>query len=128
MLADLILLIHLAVVVFNVGGLLVIWLGAALGWAWVRNRVFRFTHIGLMGFIAAEAVLGITCPLTTIEDWLRGEQNEKGFVARWVHSVMFYEAPTWVFTASYVTFFLAVALTWWLIPPRARSMRGNMTA
>jgi Protein of Unknown function (DUF2784) len=118
MLADLILFTHLLIVVFNVGGLIAIWLGAALGWGWIRNRLFRFTHIGLMGFIAAEAILGVTCPLTTLENLLRGETMNKGFIAQWVHKLMYYDAPPWVFTTSYVAFFALVALTWWSIPPK----------
>jgi hypothetical protein len=35
-----------------------------------------------------------------------------------VHRVMFYSAPEWVFTVLYVGFALAVAATFWLIPPR----------
>jgi hypothetical protein len=123
MFADLVLFIHFLIVVFNVGGLVAIWIGAAFGWAWVRNRLFRFTHIGLMGFIAMEALLGITCPLTTIEDWLRGETSDKGFIARWVHTLMFYEAPAWVFTVGYVTFFVLVALTWCCVPPTKRHVK-----
>jgi hypothetical protein len=39
-LADLILLFHLTFVLFVTGGLLCIWIGAALGWRWVRNYCF----------------------------------------------------------------------------------------
>jgi hypothetical protein len=117
MLADLVLLLHAAIVVFNVGGLLVIWLGAWRGWAWVRNRAFRLTHLGLILFIVAEAILGITCPLTTLEDWLRGETQAQGFIARWVTSWMFYDAPAWIFTLIYSKFGALVAATWVLVPP-----------
>jgi Protein of Unknown function (DUF2784) len=118
MLADLILVLHVAIVVFNIGGLFAIWLGAALGWAWVRNRVFRFIHLGLILFIVAEAVLGITCPLTDWEDALRGTVTERSFIARWIHGWFFYDAPPWVFTAAYATFGAMVLLTWFGIPRR----------
>ena len=36
-LADLILIAHFAFVLFVVGGLALIWIGAVAGWRWVRN-------------------------------------------------------------------------------------------
>jgi Protein of Unknown function (DUF2784) len=118
MLADLILTLHFAIVLFNIGGLIAIWLGAWLGWGWVRNRVFRAVHLGLILFIVAEALLGVTCPLTTLEDWMRGEPHQQGFIARWVSSWLFYDAPAWVFVLAYSKFGALVAATWVLVPPR----------
>ena len=40
-LADVVAVLHLGYVVFVVLGLLVILLGRALGWEWIRNRWFR---------------------------------------------------------------------------------------
>ena len=37
LLADVVLVLHFAYVLFVVGGLVAIWLGCALGWRWVRN-------------------------------------------------------------------------------------------
>jgi hypothetical protein len=118
--ADLILVVHFAFVSFVVGGLAVTWIGAALRWEWVRNRWFRVAHLAAICFVAAEALLGVMCPLTVWEDALRGRGGETAFVARWVHRVMFYDLPDWVFTAAYVLFALVVALTWWLVPPQRR--------
>jgi hypothetical protein len=118
--ADLILVVHFAFVAFVVGGLAVIWIGAALRWEWVRNGWFRVAHLAAICFVAAEALLGVMCPLTVWEDALRGRGGETAFVARWVHRVMFYDLPDWVFTAAYVLFALVVALTWWLVPAQRR--------
>ena len=41
MIADVVLLVHFAIVVFIVGGLAAVWIGAALGWAWIRNPWLR---------------------------------------------------------------------------------------
>lgn len=71
-LADLVLAIHFALAAFVTLGLLLIPVGAICSWQWVRNRIFRTVHAGLMVFVAAEAVIGMTCPLTTIEAYLRG--------------------------------------------------------
>ena len=66
-LADLILIAHGAVVLFIVAGLPAIWIGASCGWRWVRNFWFRVAHLAAIVFVAAEALLGIACPLTVWE-------------------------------------------------------------
>ena len=121
LLADVVLVVHFAFVAFVVGGLAAIWLGAALGWRWVRNRRFRLAHLAAICFVAGEALFGVMCPLTVWEDALRGRGSETGFIARWIHSVMFYELPPWVFTVAYVSFAAVVAATWWLVPPARRA-------
>ena len=123
LLADAILVIHTLFVLFVVGGLGVIWIGAAAGWRWVRNFWFRTAHLAAIAFVAAESLAGIWCPLTVWEDALRGRHEEKSFIARWIHRVMFYDFPEWVFTAAYVLFALAVTASWWLIRPD--SSRGK---
>jgi len=119
-LADLILIVHFAFVSFVVGGLVLVWIGAAAGWTWVRNLWFRVAHLAAILFVAGEALAGVWCPLTIWEDTLRGVQAEKSFVARWIHRVMFYDFPGWMFTIAYVAFALVVAATWWGIRPRKR--------
>ena len=116
--ADIVLVVHFAFVAFVVGGLAAIWIGAAARWRWVRNFRFRVTHLAAIVFVAAEALLGVMCPLTVWEDALRGRESEVGFIARWIHGVMFYELPGWVFTALYVAFALVVVFTYWYVPPR----------
>ena len=122
-LADLILVIHFLFVSFVVGGLALIWIGAAAGWRWVRNWWFRIAHLGAIFLVAAEALLGMVCPLTVWEDALRGAPTETSFVARWLHRVLFYSFPEWVFTVAYVLFALAVAATFWLVPLQRRRNR-----
>jgi hypothetical protein len=119
-LADVVLVVHFAFVAFVVGGLAAIWIGAALGWHWVRRFWFRVAHLIAICFVAAEALAGVMCPLTVWEDALRGRTSELGFIARWIRSVMFYELPLWVFTLAYVLFAAVVAVTFWLVPPVRR--------
>ena len=121
MIADAILVVHFLIVAFNLGGLLAVWVGAALGWQWIRNPWFRYVHLAAMAFVAAEAVLGIACPLTVWEDALRGGARPDSFIGRWVRSVMFYEAPEWVFTTAYVAWALATLATLRFVPPRRRA-------
>jgi hypothetical protein len=118
-LADLILVIHFALVVFIVAGLPLIWIGAALGWQWVRNPWFRLAHLTGILFVAFEAVIGMVCPLTTWEAELRdGQAPETGFIERYVGGLLFYDLPPWVFTFCYLGFALAVALTYYQFPPK----------
>lgn len=121
MIADAILVVHFLVVLFNVGGLLAVWLGAALGWQWIRNPWFRYAHLAAIGFVAGEAVLGVACPLTMWEDVLRGGARPESFVGRWVRWLLFYQAPEWVFTVAYVGWALATLATLRLVPPRRKA-------
>jgi hypothetical protein len=119
--ADAILVVHFLIVVFIVGGLLAVWAGAALGWEWVRNPWFRWLHLGAIGFVAAEALLGVACPLTVWEDMLRGNVRTESFVGRWVRYFLYYEAPAWVFTVAYLGWAAATLATLRLVPPRKRA-------
>ena len=120
LLADVILIVHFLFVAFVVGGLALIWIGAAAGWQWVRNFWFRVAHLAAIAFVAGEALVGVWCPLTVWEDALRGVRGEKSFVARWIHRLMFYDFPGWVFTTAYVSFALVVIATLVWLPPRQR--------
>lgn len=116
--ADAILVVHFAFVLFVVGGFALILAGGLAGWRWVRNRAFRYAHLAAIVFVAAEALAGIACPLTVWEDALRRASPEApGFVARWVGRLLYYDLPGWIFTATYVAFAIAVAVTLRLIPP-----------
>jgi hypothetical protein len=119
-LADLVLIAHFTFVLFIVGGLAIVWIGAAAGWQWVRNFWFRVAHLAAIVFVACEALAGVWCPLTIWEDALRGVHAEKSFVARWIHRVLFYDLPGWMFTIAYVVFAFIVAATWWWIRPNKR--------
>lgn len=121
MLADLILIVHFTVVAFIVGGLILTWIGAALGWRWIRNPWFRWLHLAAIAFVAAEALLGIACPLTVWEDALRGGARGESFIGRWVGRILFYNAPPWVFTTIYVAWTAATLLTLRFVPPRRKA-------
>jgi hypothetical protein len=120
--ADAVVIVHFSYVAFVVVGLLAVLLGLAGRWRWVRNVWFRSVHLLAILVVAAEAICGITCPLTTWEQQLRalaGDASDRGdFIADWVHRLLFYECPPWVFTLSYVLFGLVVLATFVLAPPR----------
>lgn len=120
MLADLILLVHAAFVLFVVGGLVATWVGAILGLEWARNPWFRGIHLAAIAFVVAQSVLGYACPLTIWEDALRGTAADEGFIQRGVRALLYWRAPPWVFTLAYAVFGALVAATWWRVPPRRR--------
>lgn len=116
--ADAVLVVHFAFVAFVVGGLALIWIGKTLRWGWVRNFWFRIAHLGAIAFVALEAVIGVACPLTVWEYLLRGDRpNGPSFVERLLAPLIFYDLPSWTFTALHVGFALLVALTFWRAPP-----------
>lgn len=125
MFADFVLLLHFAVVVFVVGGLVLIIAGNMRGWRWVNGLWFRLAHLGAIGTVAAESWFGITCPLTALEIWLRSEAGEAlysvSFIEHWLHRLLFYNAPSWVFVIGYSLFGLLVLVTWWYFPPRSKT-------
>lgn len=124
LLADLIVVLHLVFVLFVLLGELGVLVGAAAGWTWIRRFRLRFAHLVCAWIPAVEALVGVVCPLTDWERELRksaGQSTEEiGFVARLVRDVLFYDAPPWVFGASYVAFALLVTASFVWIPPRKR--------
>jgi hypothetical protein len=122
LLADLLLVAHVAVVVFIVGGLALIAVGGALEWGWVRLFWWRVLHLAAMGFVAVGAVVGWVCPLTVWEDALRRRAGEAeygtGFVQYWLERLLYHDWPGWAFTVLYLVVFGAILAAWRLVPPR----------
>lgn len=126
LLADVILVIHFAVAAYITLGLPVIWAGRLLGWAFVRNPWFRYSHAGLMGVVLLESLAGIFCPLTAWESGLRQAADAgyagdgQSFVARWMGEILFHDLGETAYTVIYALFFVSVVLTLWLVPVRRR--------
>lgn len=127
LLADAILLLHVAIVVFVVGGEALILLGGWRRWAWVRSLRLRVVHAALVVFIALQAWLGQLCPLTVWEQALRrsaGQASyETGFIEHWLGRLLYVQAPWWVFVLGYSAFAALVLASWRWVPPRGRRMR-----
>jgi len=124
-LADVVVALHVAYVGFVVGGLLAVLLGALLRWQWVRNRWFRLAHTLAIIIVAGEALANVRCPLTVWENELRRragqDVSEATFLGRFLHNLIFFDFPLWVFTAGYVGFTLLVLATLVFVPPRWRT-------
>lgn len=119
--ADLVLAVHAAFVAFVVFGLVLILLGKALSWSWVRNRAFRLAHLAAIVVVASQAWLGVVCPLTTLEMSLRRRAGaaayEGTFISHWLDSLLYYDLPSWVFVVCYTAFAALVLASWFVVPP-----------
>jgi hypothetical protein len=122
-LADVVVVIHAGFVGFVVFGMMAIVAGLVLGWGWVRNFWFRMAHLAAIALVAAQALAGVICPLTILENHLRqlaGQETYPGaFVGYWAHRLIFFRGDPWVFTLAYCLFGLAVVAVFVLGPPRS---------
>lgn len=120
-LADLILVVHALFIVFVVMGWMLTVIGGFLGWQWILNAWFRCVHLACIGVVVLQSWVGVVCPLTSWENDLRlaaGEPAyEIGFIATWLHRLIFLHAPVWAFTLAYTLFGFAVLATWMWRPP-----------
>lgn len=121
-LADTLLVLHVAFVAYVVLGLMVIYLGHFMAWNWVRNLWFRGSHLVAIGIVVMQSWLGVICPLTTWEMALRERAGaatyEGSFIQHWLHAILYFDAPEWVFILSYTVFGGLVLLSWFVIRPR----------
>jgi hypothetical protein len=121
-LADVVLVAHVGVAAFVVMGLVLVVAGNAMGWRWVNHPWFRIGHLVAISVVVAEAWLGLACPLTTLEMWLRSQAGATtyggGFVEHWLQQILYYDAPAWVFVLAYTVFGALVVAAWWAFPPK----------
>jgi hypothetical protein len=79
----------------------------------------------LILLVVLESWAGITCPLTTREQWLRewsaGRTYRGDFIANLVHDGLFVDAPPWAFTLVDSLLGAAVLSGYWCVPPRRRT-------
>ena len=119
--ADVILLVHVLFVIFVVFGLVIIFIGNALAWSWVRNPWFRLMHLIAIAVVVVQSWLHIICPLTIIEMDLRaqagGTAYSGSFISHWLEVILYYQAPPWVFVVCYTTFGVMVVAGWFLVRP-----------
>src|SRR5688572_24415453 len=95
-----------AVALLHAGYALFVVVGLVFRWRWVRNFWFRLAHLLAIAAVGAEAVLGVVCPFTTLENSLRArgglDPYPGDFLGYWAHRLLFLEAPPWVFTTGHV--------------------------
>ena len=125
LLADALLLIHVRFVGFVVLGLLAIYAGCFLHWHWVRNRWFRILHLMAIAIVVLQAWLGMICPLTIWEMALREKAGAAvyagSFIQHWLHKLLYWQAPDWVFIVVYTVFGALVLASWFIVRPDTRT-------
>ena len=113
---------HVAVIAFNVSGLIAIPLGAWRAWRFVRVFWWRALHLGALALVALQAVLGETCFRTIWEsDFLAraGESaSNEPIIQKWISRIIFWPFPLWVFAVLYVGVCIYTLLLWRLVPPQ----------
>ncbi len=87
-LADVVMVVHLAFILF-------VAVGALLAWRWPR---LVWLHVPAVAWGVSIIAIGYECPLTPLEKWLRrragDEGYESGFVDRYVEDVIYPEELT----------------------------------
>jgi polyferredoxin len=116
-LAEAILAAHLVIIAFNIAGLVVIPVGAVLGWRIVRVAWLRLLHLALLAIVAGQALAGRACILTIWQDRLEGGAAQPPpMIMHFVNGLIYWDFPLWVFTILYVVVFLYVVALVFLVP------------
>ena len=120
LIADIVLTFHFCVVIFITFGFFLIPIGYKFGWVWIENLKLRIFHCGMMMFVTFETLLGITCPLTSIENNLRGIYESTSFVSYWIKQIIYWDSPAQFFIILYCVLLVWTFLMWKLFPPRIK--------
>jgi hypothetical protein len=115
--ADAVLAVHLAIIAFNVAGLIIIPVGARAGWRIVGIAWLRLLHLGLLAVVAGQALAGRACILTIWQnDFANQNQSADPLIMRWVNHLIYWNLPFWTFTVIYICVFLYVLCLSVLVP------------
>ena len=103
--------------------LILVFAGRAAGWSWVRNPWFRVLHVAAIAVVVIQSWLNVICPLTTFEMSLRSRAGAAtyagSFIAHWLETVLYYQAPAWVFMVCYTAFGALVVASWYWVRPHS---------
>jgi len=130
-LADITALLHGLVVLYIAGGLVAIPIGLWRRSRFARRFWFRFPHLILCVVVPLFELFNEPCPLTTLEQWLRGQQAAGGtyegsFIAHYVHAAIHLPVPPEALAAPlFVVLALVVGLYIWRGPERKAKGRAG---
>jgi uncharacterized protein DUF2784 len=117
-LAAAVLAAHLAIILFNLFGLVAVPIGGVCGWRFVHVRWWRVLHVASLAVVALQATLGRACFLTLWQAGLEGGKPPAPLIMRWVERLIYWPLPLWVFSALYIAVFGYALLLLRLVPPR----------
>ena len=115
---DFIIFFHFVIVIFITSLLVLIPLGYKFNWKLLQNKTVRKTHLGLMSFVTFEAIIGMTCPLTMVENYLSGMSQNETFISYWLGKVIYWNFPSIFFTIIYCLCLTWIILMWRIFPPK----------
>ena len=117
MIADALLFVHFSLAAFITLGFFVIPIGYRFGWNCIKNRNLRLLHLSLMGFITVETIVGLTCPLTALENMFRDVDYSSSFMSYWIAQILYWDMPGQVFVIFYSLCLGWVLILWKVCPP-----------
>ena len=125
MIAGALLLVHFSLAAFITLGFIIIPIGHKLGWNWIKNRNFRLLHFSLMGVITVETIVGLTCPLTVLENMFRDVDYSASFMSYWIAQILYWDLPNHVFVTLYSLCLWWVSILWKICPPIQKMSDGK---
>ncbi|HEX5354310.1 MAG TPA: DUF2784 family protein [Rhodanobacteraceae bacterium] len=119
-----ILVLHLAIIAFNIAGCVLIPIGAWQHWRWVREFWWRLIHLLSLAAVALQALAGRACFLTIWQGDVSGTPHAQPLIASWIDRLIYWPLPLWVFAIAYVVVFAYVIALWLCVRPRMPWRRG----
>ena len=119
--ADTILILHFLIIIFIISLYFLIPYGYSKNWKFVKSYKIRLIHLMLIFFITIETFFGIICPLTTLENDLRGHSYSETFISFWISKVIYWDLPTTFFIIIYVAFLIFAIILWLKFQPKKKS-------
>jgi hypothetical protein len=84
-------------------------------------------HLLAIGVVVVQSWFGELCPLTEFEMALRSQAGDTvyagTFISHWLDTILYYQAPDWVFAVCYTAFGLLVIGSWFWVKPRPFTKR-----
>ncbi|MFL2661495.1 MAG: DUF2784 family protein [Alphaproteobacteria bacterium] len=120
--ADIILIIHFLIIFFVISLFLLIPISYKLNWEYLKNKTIRVVHISLITLVTIETLIGVHCPLTILENKLRGIFFHTSFISKILKEIIFWELPGTYFLTTYILCFLWTIFLWWRYPPKKKNV------
>ena len=118
LISDIVLVFHFIIIIFIISGFILVPIGYKMKWVWLSNLKLRSLHLGLICFVTIETTIGMTCPLTIIENLFNESQYSQSFIKFWISKIIYWDLPTLFFIILYSLCTLWTILMWKIFPPK----------
>ena len=118
LISDVVLVFHFIIIIFIISGFILVPIGYKMKWVWLSNLRLRSFHLSLICFVTIEATIGMTCPLTIIENLFNESQYSQSFIKFWISKIIYWDLPTLFFIILYSLCTLWTILMWKIFPPK----------